>query len=44
MDESRGRVFLKQSVVPTIAHDKSVEEDLSNDLNKSNKKVQTSVG
>ena len=37
-----GRFLSKQFVIPTIANDKSLDEDLTKDFNKSNKNAKTS--
>ena len=42
MVESLGSVLSKQFVIPTIANNKSLAEDLTNNFNKSNKNAKTS--
>ena len=42
MVKSLGRFLSKQFVIPTIANDKSLDEDLTNNFNKSNKNAKTS--
>ena len=41
LEKSRGRVLSKQSVIPTIVNDKSVDEDLTKDFNKFKIKART---